>query len=247
MVHDHVAGDKESISIPVWLEYANAIATSAAALLAAGTVVQSSRSSNENQKALIRERRIDFELDVLADLAELNTGSSNMAMRDARMKARAAMLAPEVIPVTRGLPRRPQAALLASRPPTRRPARRTRGRRTARRGVRHAAALRRRGAPGRRGRLRGAALSPRRHRGATGQPGQGRSTSAHRVRLSGLMLGAGSHSGGRSGMGRSAPARGGHVLAGRHNREWLPVPPPREGPGRHTTVGRPGRQTRIRG
>ncbi|MFI6534171.1 hypothetical protein ACIBHY_17050 [Nonomuraea sp. NPDC050547] len=89
------------MSVPDWLEYVNAAGTAVAALLAAGAIVQSTINSNKNEKALIRERRIDFELGVLADLSQLNTQDSNVVTRDARMKARAAMLSKDLIPITR--------------------------------------------------------------------------------------------------------------------------------------------------
>lgn len=68
-----------------------------AALLAAGAIVQTARNSNQNQKALLRERRVDFELDVLAKLAELTLISNRIL----QMKAQAAMLDAELIPLTR--------------------------------------------------------------------------------------------------------------------------------------------------
>ncbi len=88
------------MSVPEWLEYVNAGGTAVAALLAAGAIVQTARNSNQNQKALLRERRVDFELDVLAKLAEL-TLISNQGLRTLQMKAQAAMLDAELIPLTR--------------------------------------------------------------------------------------------------------------------------------------------------
>jgi hypothetical protein len=89
------------VSIPTWLEYANAIATGTAALLAAGALIQSSRNSNANQKALIRERRIDFELDILVDLAEANAAEQVGTIRDTRLSTRSAMLPRDLLPITR--------------------------------------------------------------------------------------------------------------------------------------------------
>ena len=63
--------------------------------------------SKDPQDALLLERRIDFELDTLSELAEYNEKTSNVHGRDARMKTLAAMLPAELIPLTRaavGLP-----------------------------------------------------------------------------------------------------------------------------------------------
>ncbi|MBB6351260.1 hypothetical protein FHU36_007843 [Nonomuraea muscovyensis] len=115
------------MSIPTWLEYANAFGTLAAAGFAAWTIRQSTQSTDENQRALVRERRVEFELDVLADLVELNSQSSSVVTRDERMRARAAVLGIDVIPFTRAalsLESTPEAiGRVAKRDPERRDSR----------------------------------------------------------------------------------------------------------------------------
>ncbi|MBG0830530.1 hypothetical protein HS041_22470 [Planomonospora sp. ID67723] len=89
------------MSIPIWLEYANAIGTLTAAGFAAWTIRQSAKSSAENQQALIRERRIDFELGILAELAELNANEEMGNNRTIRIGTKASMLPIDMIPITR--------------------------------------------------------------------------------------------------------------------------------------------------
>ena len=62
-------------------------ATGVAALLAAYAIVQTKRQSDHNAKALVRERRIDFELTVLRDILETMRPlypASTSAARDRR-------------------------------------------------------------------------------------------------------------------------------------------------------------------
>ncbi|GES19651.1 hypothetical protein Aple_025470 [Acrocarpospora pleiomorpha] len=61
------------MSVPDWVEWVNAVGTITAAAIAAGAYVQSVRSSAANERALVRERRINFELDKLGEIAEAIT------------------------------------------------------------------------------------------------------------------------------------------------------------------------------
>lgn len=101
-----------------WLEVVSTIATVAAAGLAAWTIRQSKKQAKESQDALIAERRIDFELGVLADLAELveKRWLSDDGSRRLRIRTVAQMLPAETIPLTRaaaGLPTTDEAKAVA--------------------------------------------------------------------------------------------------------------------------------------
>ena len=77
------------------------VATGAAAVLAAVTIVQSKRASAKAQAALLHERRVDYQLEQLVSLLENLPKGSNVAFVDAAMETRARLLPPELIPLTR--------------------------------------------------------------------------------------------------------------------------------------------------
>jgi hypothetical protein len=95
------------MSTPAWLDYASTIGTVIAAGFAAYSIGQSRRQAKASQDALLAERRIDFELGLLSDLAEHNEKGSNFSGRDKRMRTLALMLPTDTVPLTRaafGLP-----------------------------------------------------------------------------------------------------------------------------------------------
>jgi hypothetical protein len=67
----------------------------------AATINASKKQAKKSQDALIRERRIDFELGVLRDLAESNLKDDNVAWAGARFKVLAAMLPVDLISLAR--------------------------------------------------------------------------------------------------------------------------------------------------
>lgn len=70
------------------METATAWATIVAALLAALGIFLSAKWTAQARRDLAMERRRDFELDLLVEVADLVESSSNVAMRDARFKTR---------------------------------------------------------------------------------------------------------------------------------------------------------------
>lgn len=89
-------------SMPRWAELLGIVATAGAAFLALVTIIQAKRQAQRSADALIRERRIDFELGVLVDVLELvESSSSSMAGRDARVRAFARTLGMDAVPLLR--------------------------------------------------------------------------------------------------------------------------------------------------
>lgn len=98
------------MSVPGWLDWAadhfidgvqvvSTVATCVAVVIAVITIRQSAKNSNANQKALIRERQIDFELGVLSELVELLPEASSLAS-SYRMSVLAQMVPAKKIPLT---------------------------------------------------------------------------------------------------------------------------------------------------
>lgn len=73
-----------------------AAATVAAAMLA----LDANRRAAKSAEALVRERRIDFQLDVLMQIDELLTHSSSTYGRDARLKSLARLIPDDLLPAT---------------------------------------------------------------------------------------------------------------------------------------------------
>lgn len=79
---------------------------------AAGTIRESKIQTAKSQQALIRERQIDFQLEVLRELAEFNLKGNNVAWAGSQFKILAAMLPIDLVPLARacvGLPSSPEA------------------------------------------------------------------------------------------------------------------------------------------
>ncbi|MFC4533073.1 hypothetical protein [Sphaerisporangium dianthi] len=95
-----------------WVDLVAALAGLAAVFFAIVAVRQASKQAAENMEALRLERRIDFELNVLSQLAEYNEKGSNVFGADARVRTLAGMLPEVLIPLTRSavsLPSTPEA------------------------------------------------------------------------------------------------------------------------------------------
>lgn len=72
------------------------VGTLAAAVLAAVTIRQAKKQAKASQDALLLERRVEFQLDLLKELASFNLHSNDFEMR-----LRAEMLRPDLFPLTR--------------------------------------------------------------------------------------------------------------------------------------------------
>lgn len=83
------------------------IATAAAAVLAAVTIVQAKNAAERAQAALLHERRVDHQLDQLMWLLDNVYKGSNVSWVDAGMRNRAALLPIDLIPLTRAALRLP--------------------------------------------------------------------------------------------------------------------------------------------
>ena len=86
---------------------ASTVATGTAAVFAAWAVWQSKVQAKKSQRALLLERRADFELGVLSQLAEYNEKPSSVTWADALFKSLASMLPESDVPIARacvGLP-----------------------------------------------------------------------------------------------------------------------------------------------
>jgi hypothetical protein len=95
-----------------WLDVAAAVATTAAAWLAWLAIVRAGRQAKQSQDALIRERRIDYQLGVLTDLADNLCLASGEPHVEARHTTLASLLPESLVPLCRaavGLPA-PEAA-----------------------------------------------------------------------------------------------------------------------------------------
>jgi len=86
---------------PDWLTWLSVIATAAAAILAAWTIRQAKRQAEKSAAALVRERRVDFNLNGLMRIAELLGGRLSPADRDPLITTQARMLPADLIPLTR--------------------------------------------------------------------------------------------------------------------------------------------------
>jgi hypothetical protein len=94
-----------------WAQLGGAIGAVAAIGYAAHSVQIAKRQGTESNERLIRERRIDFELDVLKELALVNLKDHNVANATAEFTLLTSLLGPEVVPLASaavGLPSTPQ-------------------------------------------------------------------------------------------------------------------------------------------
>lgn len=95
-----------------WFEATGTLSTIAAALLAAGAIWQAKKAGDRNAELLVRERRADFDLDVLKDLAELVAQDVHVVTRVSRARVALQLLPPKTVPLCRrhfGLPSTPEA------------------------------------------------------------------------------------------------------------------------------------------
>ena len=94
-------------SWPEWaqtsLEVVATVATAVAAILAAVTIRQAKKQAAAAQAALILERRIDFELGVVTDLAVEHAKGSNVAFVQGHIQALASLLPIDLVPLTRAV------------------------------------------------------------------------------------------------------------------------------------------------
>lgn len=90
----------------------SAVATVFAAWYAARAIVIARRQASETAERLRRERRIDFQLDVLRDLANHNLRGENVGWTGPEYRVLAALLPPDLVPLSRaviGLASTPEA------------------------------------------------------------------------------------------------------------------------------------------
>jgi hypothetical protein len=88
------------VSAPIWLDVVGDIATAGAATFAAYAIWQSRRQAEKSARALIAERRADYEISVLRDLAENVWRSPNIADRNDRCRL-LLNLSPADLPIAR--------------------------------------------------------------------------------------------------------------------------------------------------
>ena len=90
------------IDLRDWL---STIATAVAAWLAYIAITQSKRQARENAEAIVRERRVDYELGLLKELAEYDSASHTINQPDKfeQMSTRLRLLGPDRLPITRAL------------------------------------------------------------------------------------------------------------------------------------------------
>ena len=90
------------IDLRDWL---STIATAVAAWLAFIAITQSKRQAKENADAIVTERRVDYELGLLKELAEYNSASHTINQPDKfeQMSTRLRLLGPDRLPMTRAL------------------------------------------------------------------------------------------------------------------------------------------------
>lgn len=88
-----------------WILFATQLASvavgAAAAWLAAVTIRATKTQAKQSQDALLRERRIDFELGVLRDLAEYNLKGHSVSWASEMFTVLAAMLPADLVPLAR--------------------------------------------------------------------------------------------------------------------------------------------------
>jgi hypothetical protein len=82
-----------------WLDVVGAVATSAAAFLAWLAIRRSGKEAQASRDALVRERRIDFQLGILKEVAEV----SQHWPKEARYTTLASLLPESLIPLTRAV------------------------------------------------------------------------------------------------------------------------------------------------
>jgi hypothetical protein len=80
------------------LDIAATLATVGAALLAWLTIRDSRKQARVSADDLVRERRIDFELTVLKELAELNSWVTNQNNRDTQIRVHLSLLPAKELP-----------------------------------------------------------------------------------------------------------------------------------------------------
>ncbi|TDB86284.1 hypothetical protein E1264_18500 [Actinomadura sp. KC216] len=85
-----------------WVQVASAFFSAVAAGLALIAIVQAGKAATENQEAMIRERRIDFELDVLTQILTEMAYMTDPGSRP-KIKLLAAVLPVETVPLTRAV------------------------------------------------------------------------------------------------------------------------------------------------
>jgi hypothetical protein len=97
-----VSGVVQDVAVQAdWLTYVTAGSTVGAALLAVASILYSSHQAKRSQQVLLRERRADFELGLLAELAKQMdlTGLSHI---NVYVRILAALAGPDDLPVLRG-------------------------------------------------------------------------------------------------------------------------------------------------
>jgi hypothetical protein len=87
---------------PNWLTWVSALASLVAVLFAAGAIVLAIRQAATANKALLRERRADFQLDLLKEIAD-DLIRQGPHFPNSPMTVRARMLPVELIPLTRAV------------------------------------------------------------------------------------------------------------------------------------------------
>lgn len=87
-------------NLPRWLELLSIIATAGAAVLAWLAIKQTQNQAKKSADALVRERRIDFELDVLTELIDM-TSRGHWANELLLMQARLQLLSEDEVARTR--------------------------------------------------------------------------------------------------------------------------------------------------
>ncbi|GAB3259839.1 hypothetical protein [Kineosporia babensis] len=92
-----------------------ALASAVAIVLALRSIKISRDQSAEADRRLVRERRIDYELGVLRDVALTLTRGSNVAFAGAELGVHAACLGPRVVPLVCAMPNQPSTAEAESR------------------------------------------------------------------------------------------------------------------------------------
>jgi hypothetical protein len=87
---------------PNWLTWASVAASAVAVIFAAGAIWQASRQAAKANKALLRERRADFQLGLLKEIAD-DLIRQGPHFPNSPMTIRARMLPVELVPLTRAV------------------------------------------------------------------------------------------------------------------------------------------------
>lgn len=92
----------ESLTLLI-AQVAGTLGTLAAVVIATITVRKAAQQARDAEAAMLRDRRIDFQLGVIRELAQLNLRPGGSAVEIGHLKLLASMLPVELVPITRAV------------------------------------------------------------------------------------------------------------------------------------------------